>query len=258
MRNFSNITLSTAVCGGNIINDGKSTITNRGICWDTKENPSLDDNLGYTSEGTGIGEFASSMNGLSENTTYYVVAHATNERGSAYGEIKSFTTLEITLPEVITTVPTDIQVNSASSGGNILSNGNSVVTARGVCWNTSNEPSLENNIGYTNDGVGLGVFSSTITGLDIDSDYYLCAYTTNEKGTSYGEIIAFSTLNGFVGPRDGQVYQIVEIGSQIWMAENLNIGNMINASDEMQDNSIIEKYCYDDEESNCGMLFSGL
>lgn len=49
----------------------------------------------------------------------------------------------------------------------------------------------------------------------------------------------------------GQTYDIVEIGDQCWMAENLNIGTRINGSEDMSDNLVIEKYCYDNIESNC-------
>ena len=55
----------------------------------------------------------------------------------------------------------------------------------------------------------------------------------------------------FTDIRNGQVYNTVLIGEQCWMAENLNIGEMINGTEEMTDNGIIEKYCYDDNTSNC-------
>ena len=49
----------------------------------------------------------------------------------------------------------------------------------------------------------------------------------------------------------GQVYHTVFIGNQCWMKENLNIGSMISGNDSMQDNGIIEKYCYEDKLANC-------
>ena len=57
--------------------------------------------------------------------------------------------------------------------------------------------------------------------------------------------------------RDGQIYITVQIGTQCWMAENLNIGTRIDGVNEQQDNEIIEKYCYDDVETNCG-TYGGL
>ncbi|MBI9039235.1 MAG: T9SS type A sorting domain-containing protein, partial [Bacteroidales bacterium] len=71
-----------------------------------------------------------------------------------------------------------------------------------------------------------------------------------------GEIIypsssSFSCGDPFIDPRNEQNYNTVQIGDQCWMAENLNIGTMINGSEEMTDNGVIEKYCYDNDPSNC-------
>jgi len=55
----------------------------------------------------------------------------------------------------------------------------------------------------------------------------------------------------FTDPRDGQTYNTVKIGNQCWMAENLNIGEMINGSVDMTNNEVIEKYCYDNDPANC-------
>jgi uncharacterized protein (TIGR02145 family) len=62
---------------------------------------------------------------------------------------------------------------------------------------------------------------------------------------------AFTCGDTFVDPRNEQIYTTVQIGNQCWMAENLNIGEMINGSEEMTDNGIIEKYCYDNNTANC-------
>ena len=61
----------------------------------------------------------------------------------------------------------------------------------------------------------------------------------------------------FIDPRDGQEYKAVKIGEQCWMAENLNIGDMINGSQSQTNNGIIEKYCYDNDSANCE-IYGGL
>ena len=48
-----------------------------------------------------------------------------------------------------------------------------------------------------------------------------------------------------------QVYNTVFIGSQCWLKENLNVGTMINGSEDMSDDGVIEKYCYDNNPVNC-------
>jgi uncharacterized protein (TIGR02145 family) len=71
------------------------------------------------------------------------------------------------------------------------------------------------------------------------------------EGPIWNFITEFVCGNPFIDPRSGQSYNTVQIGDQCWMAENLNIGTMINGIEEMTDNGIIEKYCYDDNPANC-------
>lgn len=83
---------SNAVCGAVITSDGGSVVTARGVCWSTAPNPTT---LNFkTSDGTGTGTFASNLTGLTELTTYYVRAYATNTVGTAYGNEISFKTIE--------------------------------------------------------------------------------------------------------------------------------------------------------------------
>lgn len=89
--NVSNITSNSAICGGEVTNDGGAEETERGICWSTNTNPTI--NNSHVAEGTGTGEFTAEMYGLDANTTYHVRAYATNEAGTAYGLDKTFTTL---------------------------------------------------------------------------------------------------------------------------------------------------------------------
>ena len=86
------ISSSLAKSGGDITDDGGTEIESRGLVWGTLQNPSLDENVGSTSEGRGSGEFISTMSGLAPETTYYVRAYATNGAGTAYGNQEHFTT----------------------------------------------------------------------------------------------------------------------------------------------------------------------
>ncbi|MDD4033161.1 MAG: hypothetical protein PHS48_07950 [Bacteroidales bacterium] len=88
----TNITTTTADCSGNVTSDGGSSVTARGVCWSTTENPTTDNFK--TSNGTGTGTFSSNLTGLSPNTNYYVRAYTTNSVGTAYGEDRFFTTLD--------------------------------------------------------------------------------------------------------------------------------------------------------------------
>ncbi|MDT8394742.1 MAG: FISUMP domain-containing protein [Bacteroidales bacterium] len=164
------------------------------------------------------------------------------------------TTNKLTIPTVITAEATDISRSSATCGGNVTSDGNGSITARGVCWDTQADPSLSRNMGYTVDGTGMGVFESTITGLSDTTLYYYVAYATNEEGTDYGEVKDFITpipCGELTVDYGGQTYHTVPIGDQCWMKENLNIGTRINGGQEQTNNGTIEKYCYGDNEANC-------
>jgi len=97
----------------------------------------------------------------------------------------------IDLPEVITGTLSSVVQTSAYSGGEVLSDGGGQITERGVCWNTSAEPTKANN--KTSDGAGTGIFTSYITGLTPNTTYYLRAYGTNSEGTSYGDQVIFTT-----------------------------------------------------------------
>jgi len=99
-------------------------------------------------------------------------------------------------PTVTTASPTSITGNSAVSGGNVTDDATNPVTARGVCWSTSANPSLADS--HTTDGSGLGPFVSNITSLNVGTTYHVRAYATNGVGTAYGNDIPFTTLGANV------------------------------------------------------------
>lgn len=93
------------------------------------------------------------------------------------------------LPIVITDAVSNITATDADCGGEVLDEGSMPVTARGVCWSIYPSPSLTNS--HTNDGTGLGVFSSRLTGLTAGTTYYVRAYATSGVGTEYGNEVTF-------------------------------------------------------------------
>lgn len=96
-----------------------------------------------------------------------------------------------TVPTITTIAITNIAETTASSGGNVTSDGGSAVTARGVCWSTTTGPTTANS--KTTNGTGTGTFVSSVTGLTNGDTYYLRAYATNSIGTAYGLERVFTT-----------------------------------------------------------------
>ncbi|MBR1850290.1 MAG: hypothetical protein IJ789_02840 [Bacteroidales bacterium] len=177
---------------GEVLSSGKSTVVRRGLCWSTLQYPTLAN--AYVVGGSGEGLFSVSMENLAVGTTYYVRAFATNGVGTAYGEQQVFSTLA-GLPSVQTaTEATLLSVSTAQCGGVVVDDGGFAITARGVCWSTTPEPTVSNL--HSNDGNGMGTFVSTLTGLLPSATYYVRAYATNANGTVYGEQLIFTTQSG--------------------------------------------------------------
>ncbi|MDA3890275.1 MAG: FISUMP domain-containing protein [Salinivirgaceae bacterium] len=186
----TDITSSTATSGGTITNDGGATITTSGVCYATTQSPTINDNV--TTDGSATGSFTSSITGLSASTTYYVRAYATNSVGTAYGSETSFTTSSTAgIPTVTTTTVSSITSTTATSGGTINSDGGADITASGICYAKTQNPTTNDTI--ISNGTTTGSFTSSMTGLTTGITYYVRAYATNSEGTAYGGEVSFAT-----------------------------------------------------------------
>jgi len=94
-------------------------------------------------------------------------------------------------PQVITTMATAVSVASAAVGGQVIGQGGSAVTARGVCYGTSASPKVTDNTVAS--GAGTGTFNVSLTGLSPATTYYVRAYAVNATGTAYGNQVSFRT-----------------------------------------------------------------
>jgi hypothetical protein len=180
---ISLITDTGATSGGIVVNECGSSVTFRGICWNTGGTPTILDNS--TTDGTGLGSFTSVMTGLTSGSTYYVRAYATNGIGTAYGSELSF--VSESLPIVVTTPISAAYIfdTYAYGGGDVTSVGSTPVTARGICWDIyPNDPTISDP--HTTDGTGFGPYSSTLSPLLPLTTYNIRAYATNSSGTAYG------------------------------------------------------------------------
>jgi len=116
------------------------------------------------------------------------------------------------LATLTTTAISAITYTTSSSGGTITNDGGAAVTARGVCWSTSSNPTAA--LSTKTIDSGTGSFTSSITGLLAVTSYYVRAYATNSVGTAYGNQVVFTTSVTGIGQsyQGGIVAYILQAG----------------------------------------------
>jgi len=209
---ITDITYESASSGGNVTDDGGDPVTAKGVCWSTSQNPTTADDK--TSDGTGTGTFTSSLTGLADNTTYHVMAYATNSVETGYGEDIEFTTS--LAPYIIVTSPTDEDIWEMASSKqitwehNITAEQVKIELYKGGSWREDIEAEATNT-------EYIGSYSWNIPDdLTDASDYQI--------RISDGSIEALSDnfeIFGKIEDYEKHTYRIVKIGNQWWMRENL-------------------------------------
>ena len=155
-----------------------------------------------------------------------------------------------TVPEVSTNSRVFITSDSAVCYGQVIYDGNTTVTERGVCWDVTPNPDV--NGPHAVEGAGTGIFSVTASSLTPGQTYYYRCYAINAIGIAYGEERSFTALdtacNSTLTDYDGNVYHMVKLGTQCWMKENLRTTHYPNGEEitVYTDNMSVypEKYRY--------------
>ncbi len=191
----------------NVLSDGGSDVTERGVLWNTYGNPTIDDEHKVCST-SGLGEFQCLFQELTVGTKYFFRAYAKNAIDVGYGEVMEFgVDLPVGLPDVITLGVSDVTTNSAVCHVELTSDGGAALTELGVCWSKNHNPTTMDGHA-TISGIELGEHTVSMTGLDANETYYVRAYATNEKGTAYGSELSFDTQEGLPVVETSDVYNI--------------------------------------------------
>lgn len=188
-----------------VTNDGGSAVVERGVCWSSEHEPTLDDDLMANGSGTGL--YVCQLTGLQPNTAYQVRAYAKNSSGTAFGEVLDFTTqATVSAPTVSTVEIRNVTATSAVCVGNVSDDGGAEVTERGACWGISPMPNI--NGSHAHNGTGVGDFTVQLSNLTANTTYYVRTYAKNSKDIAYGEQKTFTTTEGLPTVTTGTVTDI--------------------------------------------------
>jgi hypothetical protein len=189
----SSVTYNSATGNGNITATGGVNITRRGFCYKagTSGDPTTSDSTVYDDGTFGTGAYTKGITGLSAETGYRVRAYAINSVGTSYGSTVQVTTQAANSPVVSTTTTSRLDRKCVIFGGNVTDQGSQAVTERGVYYGTD-EFSQTNKLVSSS---GLGTYSIFLSGLTPNTKYYFKAFATSSIGTSYGDVLSFTTGN---------------------------------------------------------------
>jgi uncharacterized protein (TIGR02145 family) len=210
---ISDVTTVSAVVTGVITSNGNSEITSKGFCWSVSAEPTINNSLAIV-DGNDE-EFQGSIK-LDPNKTYYVRAFATNLVGVAYGKVLEINSGSSPVIEPISVVVTDksalikVKINNNNSATTVtVEYGTDYNYGKTINVNTViNEPAI----------ISVDIFE-----LNYDSKYFYRIKAENSNGVKVYASGSFTTTLPVMTDVDGNVYKSVQIGDQIWIAENLKV-----------------------------------
>jgi len=179
---------------GTVLSSGKLEVE-RGIVWDDSlTSPTIEDNDGLVKDASkGVGSFTVTAVNLPSGRPVYYRVYAKNSMGTAYSEPRSFTTPN-SRPIVILNPITVFDTTNATISASLNDSGGLPILSKGICYGTTNNPSITNATRVDASDSNLGFYSIDISGLLKNRRYFVRAFAENSLGVSYSRNLNFTTL----------------------------------------------------------------
>ena len=188
-----NISISSATFRANITVEGSPVYTERGFVYSsTNSLPTIQDNRIRVS-GTGIGSFYQNVTGLGLQTRYFVRAYAIQDGEVRYGNVVEFTTV-FASTVIATSAVDNIGISSATFRANITVEGIPPYTERGFVYSSTNSLPTIQDSRIRVPGTGIGSFYHNVTGLGLQTRYFVRAYAIQNGEVRYGSVVEFTTI----------------------------------------------------------------
>ncbi|MDA3890301.1 MAG: T9SS type A sorting domain-containing protein [Salinivirgaceae bacterium] len=207
---ISGVTPLNAICYVYLQSTGGENVSQKGAVWSTAGTPSILLNEGKATSTSTRSKFEIEMVSLKASTKYYVRSFAVNSIDTSYSVLDSVTTLASTVGEIGFEL-SSFASDSAILNCNVINNGGAEITAKGIIWSKTVNPTIEANDGLVADTIDNAEFDCIMNGLTENTNYYVRAYLTNAVGTVYTDSILFNSGyaigKSFEGGKVGYVYQ---------------------------------------------------
>ncbi|MEE4116215.1 MAG: SUMF1/EgtB/PvdO family nonheme iron enzyme [Marinilabiliaceae bacterium] len=184
---FSDVRATQLKLKMKLLSSGGIPLTEKGLVYSEKEDVSIDDaKIIIKNDGANIDQV---LDGLPRNTKLFVRAYAQNNVGVSYSEPTEIKTLS-GIPVVATAGISDIHSREVNASGRVLTDGGADLTAYGICFSTSSEPGMKDNVRRSRSGWRFNLGLDELTPF---TRYYYRAFASNRFATVYGETMEFET-----------------------------------------------------------------
>ena len=207
----------SATVHGTVTEDYGFTPTVYGFVYSSESNrPTLESSQYVTATGNNA-LFTGTLANLAANTTYFLRAYATNEKGTGYSDAIEFTTDNEQVVSLTQATVTDLTSSSATITVQKATTPGTVISAQGICYGTSANPDINGNGTKIVDKSGsTKEVKASLTNLSESGTYHARAYAISRDGIFYSSDIVFTTETSFSPSLDGMpdIYDLTETGAK--------------------------------------------